>query len=225
MKKCVIKGEFKIGSNSQGNTFIWWADGNKWLTLDEFNDCEIDDGAKFVLYMKDEIQHKVEHKHVAPDLPNSSHLPFNLNTTYSLSPIPLKLEEFKLNYETRQQPQSETIPSTDPVSTSLSDLFIGGAASVALALSVIQQVRQKKKEAEASVCCNNNKIEISKFDAKLQKLETEIKVKADKDNKGMIVEILEARKEIRDIKEQFEHDKEDIQKIIEIMTLNNKNKE
>ena len=41
----------------------------------------------------------------------------------------------------------------------------------------------------------------------------------------MIVEILEARKEIRDIKEQFEHDKEDIQKIIEIMTLNNKNKD
>ena len=72
---------------------------------------------------------------------------------------------------------------------------------------------------------DNNKIEISKFDAKLQKLETEIKSKADKDSKGMFAEILETRKEIRDIKEEFEHGKEDIQKIIEIMTLNNKNKD
>ena len=87
-------------------------------------------------------------------------------------------------------------------------------------MSAAQQIRQKKKEAESSLCCNNNKIEISKFDAKLQKLETELKAQSEKDNKGMIAEILETRKEIRDIKEEFQHGKEDIQKIIEIMSIN-----
>jgi hypothetical protein len=93
-----------------------------------------------------------------------------------------------------------------------------------MVMSVMQQVRQKKKEAEASICCNNNKVEISKFDMKLQKLETEIKAKSEKDNKGMFAEILETRKEIRDMKEDFEHGKEDLQKLIEIIELKSKNK-
>jgi len=55
-------------------------------------------------------------------------------------------------------------------------LFVGGAATIAMVMSIMQQVRQKKKEAEASICCNNNKVEISKFDMKLQK-DTTIKLK------------------------------------------------
>jgi len=95
---------------------------------------------------------------------------------------------------------------------------------VALVMSVIQQVRQKKKETESTLCCNNNKMEISKFDAKLQKLETEINAKSEKDNKGMIAEILETRKEIKDIKEEFNSNKEDLYKLVEIIQLQNQNK-
>ena len=72
--------------------------------------------------------------------------------------------------------------------------------------------------------CDNNKIEISKFDAKLQKLETEMKASQEKENKGMIAEILETRKEIKDMKSEFESAQEDVKKLVDIIDLQMKNK-
>jgi len=221
---CVIKGELKIGSNQKGETFVWWSDGNKWLSMEEFKKCEIEDGTRFVLYIKDDIKHKVDQKNEYSHSFSTNYSTFNSGINYSISPTPLKIDNIKLIQNEIRQLESKPITSIPPDTTSISDLFIGGAASIALLMSVVQQVRQKKKEAEASVCCNNNKIEISKFDAKIQKLETELKTKAEKDNKGVFAEILEARKEIRDIKEEFKHGKEDLQKLIDIVALNSKNK-
>ncbi len=218
MKLCVIDGQIKLGSNEKGETFIWWNEGQRWLNMEEFQKCEIKPGTKFILQIQNE---KV--KKNASNYPDLSITPFNNDSDYNLSPTPLRLNDMGIsNYE--QQPEPEATPTPHPDPTSISDLFVGGAATLAMILSVAQQVRQKKKEAEANVCCNNNKIEISKFDAKLQKLETEIKTKSEKDNKGMIAEILETRKEIKDIKEEFESGKEDLQKIIEIIELQSKNK-
>ncbi len=220
---CNIKGEIKLGSNEKGETFIWWNEGNKWLTLDEFEKCSIEPGTKFVLHIKNEIIHKVN-KNVSSYHDPISFIAFNSNNNYSLSPSPLKLQKVELKNEIRQESKHEAIPSSNSNITSISDLFVGGAAAIAMALSVAQQIRQKKKEAEASICCNNNKIEISKFDAKLQKLETEMKASQEKENKSLIAEVLETRKEIRDIKEQFETGKEDVQKIIDIIEIQMKNK-
>jgi hypothetical protein len=220
---CNIKGEIKLGSNDKGETFIWWTDGNKWLTLDEFEKCSIEPGTKFVLRIQNEITHKVN-KNVSSYNDPVSFPSFNSNNNYSLSPSPLKIQNVELKNEIRQEPKHETIPSTNNNITSISDLFVGGAAAIAMALSVAQQIRQKKNEAEASMCCNNNKIEISKFDTKIQKLETEIKAKSEKENKGMIAEILETRKEIKDIKEEFENSQDNLKKLIEIIDMQRKNK-
>jgi len=220
---CNIKGEIKLGSNEKGETFIWWNEGNKWLTLDEFEKCSIEPGTKFVLHIKNEIIHKVN-KNVSSYHDPVSFPPFNGNNNYSLSPSPLKLQKIELKNEIRQEPKPETVPSSNNNITSISDLFVGGAAAIAMALSVAQQIRQKKKEAEANICCNNNKIEISKFDAKLQKLETEMKASQEKENKGMIAEILETRKEIKDMKSEFESAQEDVKKLVDIIDLQMKNK-
>jgi len=220
MKLCIIDGEIKLGSNERGETFIWWNEGQRWLNMEEFQKCEIKPGTKFILQIQNE---KVKIKNASPSAYSTSAIPFSTNIDYSISPSPLKLEDMRMiQYE--QQPESEATPTPPPDPTSITDLFVGGAATLAMILSVAQQVRQKKKEAEANLCCNNNKIEITKFDAKLQKLETEIKAKSEKDNKGMIAEILETRKEIKDIKEEFASGKEDLQKIIEIIELQSKNK-
>jgi hypothetical protein len=216
---CKIDGELKIGSNEKGETFVWWPEGNRWLSMEEFKKCEIEPGTKFVLYIQNEIKNKVK-KSVLSN--NSSSSTFNNNINYNISPTALTLKSFnklELQNEIRQY-EHETTPINDSDPYSVSDIFTGIAATTALLMSAAQQIRQKKKEAESSLCCNNNKIEISKFDAKLQKLETELKAQSEKDNKGMIAEILETRKEIRDIKEEFQHGKEDIQKIIEIMSIN-----
>ena len=224
MIECNINGELKIGANDKGETFVWWPAQDRWLSMDEFKKCEIEPGTKFVLYIKNEIKHKVVNKNVASNINSISSTPFNSNFNYSLSPSPLKIEKINpITYE-QQQIITESTPITTVDPTSISDLFVGGAAAIAMVMSVAQQIRQKKKEAESSLCCNNNKIEISKFDMKLQKLEAEIKASHEKDNKGMIAEILETRKEIKDIKEEFESGKEDIQKLIEIINIQTQNK-
>jgi hypothetical protein len=222
MIECNIKGELKIGANDKGETFVWWPAQDRWLTMDEFKKCEIQPGTKFVLYIKNEIKHKVVNKNVASNLNSISSTPFNSNINYSLSPSPLKIQKIEpIIYEQQTITESNPIAINNP--TSISDLFVGGAAAIAMVMAVTQQIRQKKKEAEASLCCNNNKLEISKFDVKLQKLEAELKASHEKDNKGMIAEILETRKEIKDIKEEFESGKEDIQKLIEIINIQNQN--
>ena len=219
---CRIEGELKLGANDSNQTFIWYVPENRWLNMEEFAKCEIGSDVKIVLKIQNE---KVKSTHVASHHTHLSNASFNNIYDFSLAPTPLKLNDMGvLHYEEQSQPEPISTPTPPPNSTSLSDLFVGGAATLAMIMSVAQQVRQKKKEAEASVCCNNNKMEISKFDMKLQKLETEIKAQSQKDNKGMLAEILETRKEIKDIKEEFASGKEDLQKIIEIIELQSKNK-
>ena len=217
---CKIEGHLQLGADQQNNTYIWYVPENRWLSMEEFAKCEIGNNVKIVLRIQNE---KVKSKNVSTHPHNLPTATFFSATDFSLAPSSLKLDDFGItNYE--QQPEPETNPTPPPDPTSLSDVFTGAAATLAMILSVAQQVRQKKKEAEANLCCNNNKIEINKFDAKLQKLETEIKTKSEKDNKGVIAEILEARKEIKEIKEEFESGKEDLQKVIEIIETQMKNK-
>lgn len=223
MSECNINGELKIGANDKGETFVWWPDQDRWLSMNEFKKCQIQPGTKFVLYIKNEIKHKVENKNVASNLNPASTTPFNNTANYSISPAALTLQKLEpITYEQQSIPETITPPPITP--TSVSDLFVGGAATIAMVMAVAQQIRQKKKDAESSLCCNNNKMEISKIDMKIQKLETEIKASHEKDNKGIIAEILETRKEIKDIKEEFESGKEDIQKLIEIINIQNQNK-
>ena len=219
-RPCIINGELKLGANENNQTFIWYVPENRWLNMAEFAKCEIGSDVKIVLKIQNE---KVKSKNALPYTNNPPIAPFNNHHDFGISPTALKLDDMGvLHYE--EQPEPLSTPPLPPNTTSFSDLFVGGVATVAMIMSVAQQIRQKRKEAEASVCCNNNKIEISKFDMKLQKLETEIKAQSQKENKGMLAEILEFRKEIKDIKEEFEHGKEDIQKIIEIVDLQMKNK-
>ena len=219
---CIINGELKLGANENNQTFIWYVPENRWLSLDEFAQCEIGTDVKIVLKIQNQ---KVKSTHVTSHHANLPTTPFYSVYDFSLAPTALTLNDMGVShYEEQPQLEPPSTPPLPPNPTSLSDLFVGGAATLAMIMSVTQQVRQKKKEAEASVCCNNNKMEISKFDMKLQKLETEIKAQSQKDNKGMLAEILETRKEIKDIKEEFKSGQEDLQKIIQIIELHQKNK-
>lgn len=225
MQICRISGQLKIGASDAGETFVWWDEGNKWLTMDEFQTCEIEPGTKLILQVKEETQYKVNKKYVAPYHSSPITPPFNTDLSYSLAPSPLTLNLKELIYETGQPTQPQTIPQPDHIVNSISDLFIGGAATVALALSVLQQVKQKKQQIEANLCCNNNKIEINKFDVKLQKLEADFKAEQVKDNKSFIAELAETRREIKEVKDNLNQDKEDIQKIVDIIQLQTQNQQ
>jgi hypothetical protein len=217
---CKIEGELKLGANQRNETFIWYSTENRWLSMDEFAKCEIGHDAKIILKIQNE---KIKSQYVLSNSTPAAPYAFNDYLDYGLSPHKLVLNDFGITtYEQQTQPTTTPTPPHNP--TSVLDMFAGFAASMALVMAVAQQVRQKKQEVESNLCCNNNKIEINKFDVKLQKLETELKAQSQKDNKGMIAEILETRKELKEIKEEFESGKQDIEKIVEIMEIQRKNK-
>lgn len=225
MQICRISGQLKIGASDAGETFVWWDEGNKWLTMDEFQACEIEPGTKLILQVKEEIQYKVNKKYVAPYHSSPITPPYNTDLSYSLAPPPLTLNLKDFTYEIGQPTQPQAIPQPDHISASISDLLVGGAASIALVLSILQQVKQKKQQAESQLCCNNNKIEINKFNAKLQKLEADFKAEQSKDNKSFIAELVEIRREIKEVRDHLNQDKEDIQKIVDILQLQTQNQQ
>lgn len=210
---CEISGEIKIGSNESGQTFISY--GNQWITLEEFKYCNILPNTKFVLKIAEE---KVKIKDVKIHSNYGNVSSFNDNHDYSLS-FPLKLNDFGLVdttlYAETQQPQSKPIDPPDNITSNITDFIIGGTAFIAMIMSILQQIHQKKKETEASICCNNNKVNIQKLQTELKSLEQQINTSQEKSNKTLHAEIFEQYKEIKDIKENFNELQDIIEKVID----------
>jgi len=210
---CEISGEIKIGANESGETFIGYQ--NRWLTLEEFKHCNILPDTKFVLKIAEE---KVKIKNVANNSNIRSLTSFNDHNDYSLL-SPLVINDFgiteTITYAETQQPQSTPIDPPDNITSNVTDFVIGGAAFLAMIMSILQQIRQKKKEAEATMCCNNNKIEIQKFETELKKLEQKIDASQEKNNKALHAEIFEQYKEIKEIKENFDELQTVLEKVID----------
>lgn len=210
---CEISGEIKIGTNESGQTFIGY--GNQWITLEEFKYCNILPNTKFVLKIAEE---KVKIKDVKIHSNYGTVSSFNDNHDYSLS-FPLNLNDFGLVdttlYAETQQPQSKPIDPPDNITSNITDFIIGGTAFIAMIMSILQQIRQKKKETDASVCCNNNKVNIQKLQTELKSLEQQINTSQEKSNKALHAEIFEQYKEIKDIKENFNELQNIIEKVID----------
>lgn len=210
---CEISGEIKIGTNESGQTFIGY--GNQWITLEEFKYCNILPNTKFVLKTAEE---KVKIKDVKIHSNYGTVSSFNDNHDYSLS-FPLILNDFGLVdttlYAETQQPQSKPIDPPDNITSNITDFIIGGTAFIAMIMSILQQIHQKKKETEASICCDNNKVNIQKLQTELKSLEQQINTSQEKSNKTLHAEIFEQYKEIKDIKENFNELQDIIEKIID----------
>ena len=215
-----------LAMGESGTLYLYLKNSKRYITMDQLKECKFEEGAKFVFYTIDEAPPK---KHEPKkDIKHASHhfhgaLPaFNHHHNYSLSPDPLKLENFTLqipDYEQRL-PQPP-----DPISNSISDFFIGGAASIALVLSVFNQVRQKKKDADNAQCCYNNKIELSNVKVELEKVKQEVMHKHEASNKTMYAEMVEHYRELKETKEDLDNVKEILEKVIDrniIITKENK---
>jgi len=212
MEKCIINEEIKLAENEKGELYFYLVASKQYIPYKDLSDCDFGDNAKFVFYTIDEAppKKKVYKKNDNTGI-NGQSFVFG-SSNYSLSPGKLELKEFiPLTLKEEEIPIKEELP----LSNSISDFFVGGAASVALALSVFQQVRQKKKEAESSMCCNNNKIEINSIKTELKAMKKEIEAKHESSNKAMHAEIIEHYKEMKEIKDDFDEVKNVIEKIID----------
>ena len=206
MSNCIITGEIKLGKDENNHLFVFIVNQNKWIDMTEFKKCNIDN-AKLII-QTDYVKLK---KEIIKE--NKS---FNDTNSYNLISGQLMINDYGISETQEQLIQPEVvIVEENEINKNISDIFTPFLASLALVLSVAQQIKQKKKETESEICCNNNKLEISKFDAKLQKLETEIKANAQKEKKSLIAEIIETRKELKDIKDDFNEITDVIEKIID----------
>lgn len=206
MSNCIITGEIQLGKDENNQLFIFIVNQNKWIDMTEFKKCNIDN-AKLII-QTDYVKLK---KEIIKE--NKS---FNDTNSYNLISGQLMINDYGISETQEQLIQPEVvIVEENEINKNISDIFTPFLASLALVLSVAQQIKQKKKETESEICCNNNKLEISKFDAKLQKLETEIKANAQKEKKSLIAEIIETRKELKEIKDDFNEITNVIEKIID----------
>ncbi len=198
---CVIENEELAFAESETTVYLWLKTSNKFIPFSELENCKWGDNTKFVFNIVNEpLKPKSVFKKIKPTQP-----PFNTKVNYP---------EYKLTLPEITIPKQEPVIPVSP-EQSLNDLFIGGAASVALLLSVIQQIKQKKKESESANCC-----------AKIQHIETEfnkIQQESKESNKTLHAEIIEQYKEMKELKEDANEVKEILSKIIDKLPIGDQN--
>ncbi len=101
-----------------------------------------------------------------------------------------------------------------PDNTSLlstNELFVGGTAVLALAMSAIQQIKKKKEQLEQQKCCNDSKISINKLETDIK----ELQAKEKESSKALHAEIYEQYKELKELRDDSQEVKEILSKVID----------
>ena len=212
-EKCKAEGgiiendEIRFGVGQQSGELYYILTRQKLtLTTKEFNDCDFGVGVKIVM------NYSLETPKLAKPTPvimpmvsqDSSFKPDLSSLSISfVEPLP-QLEKVKLQVE--EEPNPFFTPA---------DLMIGGVSSLVMVMAVVQSINQKRKEAESAKCCSDNKLSVSNIDAKVTKLETELKAKAEESNKALHAEIYEQYKEMKELREDAQEVKDILSKVID----------
>lgn len=205
---CIIENEeLAFGETQSGKVFLALKKANKFIPMEDIDKCIWGENNKFVFYVQEEPQAKPKVSFLKKPLVQSK--PFNTYITYPK--YELELEQIK---PLIIQPQKEIVEPVNTPELAVQDLFVGGAATIAMILSVLQQVKQKKQEAESAKCCSESKIEIQKINYKFQEFEQKINAKNEKENKALYAEMYEHYKELKEVKEDIDSTKEVLSKAI-----------
>lgn len=209
-EKCKAAGgviendEIRFGVGQQSGELYYILTRQKLvLTTKEFNDCDFGDGVKIVMNYSLETPKPMPQS--APTLVSQDTFKPDLSSLSIefVKPLP-QLEKVKLQVE--EEPNPFFTPA---------DLMIGGVSSLVMVMAVVQTINQKRKEAESAKCCSDNKLSISNIDAKVTKLEAELKAKAEESNKSLHAEIYEQYREMREIREDAQEVKDILSKVID----------
>jgi hypothetical protein len=209
-EKCKAAGgviendEIRFGVGQQSGELYYILTRQKLvLTTKEFNDCDFGGGVKIVMNYSLETPKPVPQ--LAPTLVSQDTFKPDLSSLSIefVKPLP-QLEKVKLQVE--EEPNPFFTPA---------DLMIGGVSSLVMVMAVVQTINQKRKEAESAKCCSDNKLSISNIDAKVTKLEAELKAKAEESNKSLHAEIYEQYREMREIREDAQEVKDILSKVID----------
>lgn len=209
-EKCKAAGgviendEIRFGVGQQSGELYYILTRQKLtLTTKEFNDCDFGGGVKIVMNYSLETPKPVPQ--LAPTLVSQDTFKPDLSSLSIefVKPLP-QLEKVKLQVE--EEPNPFFTPA---------DLMIGGVSSLVMVMAVVQTINQKRKEAESAKCCSDNKFSVSNIEAKVTKLEAELKAKAEESNKSLHAEIYEQYREMREIREDAQEVKDILSKVID----------
>jgi hypothetical protein len=216
MKDCIINEPMMFAIGDSGIKYLYLKNSKYYIKMDDLKDCKFEKGAKFIIYTSDEAPPKK--RDINKDKKNEynynarNDISFIDNSNYSLSPSKLKIERIILQNQKNEERVPENI---DFISNSISDFFIGGIASIALFLSIFNQIKQKKKEIENNKCCINNKTQIENIKIEIQKNKDQCKEKNESSNKAIYAEIFEHYKELKETKEDLNNVKDILEKVID----------
>lgn len=196
--KCYIENENLSFVVINNETKLWLRNSNRFITMQEFYDCDLGDNVKFVFYVEEELQPVLKKKQIfkKQDEPK----PFNTLIDYPKYELK-KPDLIKLKLENTIEPPKE----------SNLDVFALGIGLLGVAYSAFNQIKQKKKQLEESKCCAESKMNYEKLNAKLE----EFISKSESNKKALYAEVYEHYKELKEMKEDTDNLKEVISKIID----------
>lgn len=186
---------------------------NIYMSMNEFLACDLANGVIIRVHLaegpKDEqkLPKSVPKlKKLEPtDVPNTK--PF-FDSDYEKPDYKLTLEPLTMVASTvQEQPEQNTF-----------DLPVEGImATVAMALAVLQQVKQKKNDVESKKCCTESKVKFTEYDTKIEKLNKKIDESAQKESKAIHAEMYEQYKELKEMREDANGLKEVVSNLIELV--------
>ncbi len=110
-----------------------------------------------------------------------------------------------------QAPKDIVKPPEDASILSTNELFVGGTAILALAMSAMQQIKKKKEQLEQQKCCSDSKISINKLETDIK----ELQAKEKESSKTLHAEIYEQYKELKELRDDSQEVKEILSKVID----------
>jgi len=192
-----------LGVGASGKLYFFLKNGQYKLTEEEFFAC-IDSE----LLLEPKIVFKIQNEAIKRkniEKPATEEQDF-YSKPVEKQDLSLKIEP--LMYTAREDTIKQE-PSSDLISTN--EIFVGGTAILALAISAIQQIKKKKEQLEQQKCCAETKTSLSRLENDVEVL----KSKEKESSKALHAEIYEQYKEIKEIKEDSEAVKDILSKVID----------
>lgn len=189
-----------LGVGASGKLYFFIKNGQYKLTEDEFFAC-IDQELLF----EPRIGFKIKTENVKK--------PKQTTTEVSFYSEPIQKPNLSLKIEPimYQAPKDIVKPPEDASILSTNELFVGGTAILALAMSAMQQIKKKKEQLEQQKCCSDSKISINKLETDIK----ELQAKEKESSKTLHAEIYEQYKEIKELRDDSQEVKEILSKVID----------
>lgn len=188
-----------------------------YMSMQDFKECDLANGVILRIGTADEKPTDDQ-----PTIPKPKKVvpvePLDLPKPRPFNDSDYEKPEYNLTLDNSLFITAKTEPIQDVPKTEYDLPIEGMVATVAMALALIQQVKQKKNEAESKKCCTESKFKFSEYDSKIEKLNLKIDEKTKQETKTLQAEMYEQYKELKDLRSDAEELKGVVSNLLTYMT-------